>query len=116
MNKRRMNGLKVLVAVILLVRAGSVFAGGEGNNLPAEFTITKDVLVPASRIEPLGVNRDGDPGGCQFGENTFVNNPGNEPYHWCSGSSTFGWVMLGVFPTTFWISSLLKRKTQAVFR
>jgi hypothetical protein len=79
----RLFAVFVLVTAVGLATASArVLADGEGNNLPAKFTITTDVLVPAERIEPLGVNRDGDPGGCQFGENTFIRNPGNEPFHW----------------------------------
>ncbi len=45
----------------------------------AVFTITNEVIRRANDIEPIGVNRTGDPGGTNYSRNTFIRNSGNEP-------------------------------------
>ena len=68
-----------MMVIVLALVPGRVCSGGEASNRPATFTITKDVLVPAEQIEPIGVNRCGDPGGCKYSRNTFIKYSGFEP-------------------------------------
>ncbi len=49
-----------------------------GVNTPAEFTITKDILVPREGIAPIGVNKAGNPGlglSCGYSVNNFLRVP-----------------------------------------
>ena len=56
-------------------------AAAENENIdrPADFTVTTKVIRQAEMIEPIGVNRTGDPGGTNYSRNSFVHASGNEP-------------------------------------
>jgi len=66
---------------VLADPADKVDAGSDGPGGRAVFTITNDVLVSGDKIQPVGVNRAGDPGGTKYSRNTFVRNSGNEPFN-----------------------------------
>lgn len=84
---RRGEGLRIgMIAWLALVvgpALGTLCAGaeatGEGIDRPADFTVTTEVLRPKERLEPIGVNRTGDPGGTNYSRNTFIRDSGNEP-------------------------------------
>ena len=48
----------------------------------ADFTVTPQVLRPASDVPPLGANNWGRVGAVEWAANNFVNNSGNEPIYW----------------------------------
>ncbi len=45
----------------------------------AVFVVEDKVVVPAGKMEPIGVNRFGDPGGARYSHNMFIRAPGCEP-------------------------------------
>ncbi|MDO4557693.1 MAG: hypothetical protein Q4C47_01870, partial [Planctomycetia bacterium] len=49
---------------------------------PAQFIVTKEVLRPAEKVPPLGVNGWGGCGAIEYAANNLVQNPGNEPIYW----------------------------------
>jgi len=74
-----MRGLALSVVLMFGVVSAGAEAVGEGINKPADFTVTTKVIREAKYIEPIGVNRTGDPGGTNYSRNTFIRNSGNEP-------------------------------------
>lgn len=57
-------------------------ARGDDPAAPAEFTITNQILVPADKAPPIGVNNFGGSGADEYARNNFVQNAGNEPIYW----------------------------------
>ena len=75
---------KASFAVILVFAAAAWGATGTPDaekdiDRPADFTVTTKVIRKADDIEPIGVNRTGDPGGTNYSRNTFIHQSGNEP-------------------------------------
>jgi len=68
-----------VVGLTIGVAAWGATAAPEGIDRPADFSITTTVIRKADDIEPIGVNRTGDPGGTNYSRNTFIRNSGNEP-------------------------------------
>ncbi|MEI6500716.1 MAG: hypothetical protein WCP21_06775, partial [Armatimonadota bacterium] len=73
-----MKALTALSALLLL--SSLVFAADP--NLPAELTLTEQVLRPAAKVPPLGANNWGRCGAIEWAANNFVHNSGNEPVNW----------------------------------
>lgn len=48
----------------------------------AEVVVTDQVLRPAAKVPPLGVNNFGGCGAVEWAANNWVHNSGNEPVHW----------------------------------
>ena len=69
------------VSVSVLAVALSCLAGAAPDD-PAVFTVTDQVLRPAEKLPPLGVNNWGRIGAVEWAANNFVANAGNEPIYW----------------------------------
>lgn len=67
-----------LLALLICLPAGAPADPGA----PAAFTVTSQVLRPAAKVPPLGVNGYGRCGAIEWARNNFVSSSGNEPVHW----------------------------------